>query len=111
MERYSRGKIYAIICRKTGRKYIGSTCEPTLARRLAKHVTNFKSWKQNKKRFISSFVIIKNGDYNIVLLELYPCNSKDELRMCEQKHINSCECINKIKAFQSEEELLEKKIM
>jgi hypothetical protein len=106
--RYSRGKVYAIICRKTGRKYIGSTCEPTLARRLAKHVSDFKYWKKDKIRFVSSFDIIKDDDYYIVLLELYPCSSKDELRMCEQKHINNCECVNKVKAFRSKEELREK---
>ena len=103
MEKYQRGKIYAIICRKTGRRYIGSTCEPTLAKRLAQHVTDFKNCcKENK--LLSSFDIIKDGDYYIVLLELYPCNSRDELRMAEQKHIDTCECINKIKAFISNED-------
>jgi hypothetical protein len=106
MERYQQGKIYAIICRKTERRYIGSTCEPTVAKRLAQHVKDFKNWKKEKGYF-SSFDIIKDGDYYIVLLESYPCNSKDELRMREQKHIDSCECVNKQKAFQSKEERLE----
>lgn len=108
MEKYQRGKIYAIICRKTGRQYIGSTCEPTLAKRLAQHVVDFKYWKEGR-RFPTSFEIIKDGDYYIVLLESYPCNSKDELRMCEQKHIDSCDCVNKVKAYQSEEELIDYK--
>jgi hypothetical protein len=56
---------------------------------------------------MTSFDIIKDGDYYIILLESYPCNSKDELRMCEQKHIDSCECVNKQNAFTSEEERLE----
>jgi len=103
MELYQRGKVYAIICRKTGRRYIGSTCEPTIAKRMAKHVSDFKCWKEGMRRCMS-YDIIKDGDYYIVLLELYPCNSRDELRMCEQKHIDSCECVNKVKAFQSEEE-------
>jgi len=104
MEKYQRGKVYAIICRKTERRYIGSTCEPTLARRLAEHVGDFKKWEKGEKNYITSFDIIRDGDYYIVLLESYPCNSKDELRMCEQKHIDLCECLNKRKAFQSEEE-------
>jgi hypothetical protein len=103
---YQRGKVYAIICRKTDRRYIGSTCEPTIAKRLAKHVTSFKCWKEGMTRCMS-YDIIKDGDYHIVLLELYPCNSRDELRMCEQKHIDSCECLNKRKAFRSDEELAE----
>jgi len=101
MEKYQRGKVYAIICNKTGRRYVGSTCEPTLAKRLAKHVSDFKRWKIGRS-YLSSYDIIKDGDYHIVLLESYPCNSRDKLRMCEQKHIN--ECINKLKAFRSEEE-------
>lgn len=101
---YQRGKVYAIICRKTDRRYIGSTCEPTIAKRLAKHVSDFKNWKEGKSRYVMSYDIIKDGDYHIVLLELYPCNSRDELRMCEQKHIDACECLNKQKAFRSEEE-------
>ena len=104
MEKYQRGKIYAIICRKTGRRYVGSTCEPTLAKRLAQHVVDFKKWEKGIGGRFTSFDIIKDGDYFIVLLESYPCNSKDELRMCEQKHIDSCECVNKVKAFRSKEE-------
>jgi len=99
MDKYQRGKIYTIICRKTGRKYVGSTCEPTLAKRLAKHVSNFKKWEKGIGGRFTSFDIIKDGDYFIVLLESYPCNSKDELRVAEQKHIDSCECVNKVKAF------------
>jgi hypothetical protein len=82
---------------------VGSTCEPTLAKRLAKHVDDFKSLK----KYVSSFDIIKGGDFYIVLLEACPCNSRDELRMCEQKHIDLCECVNKNKSFRSEEELFE----
>ena len=105
---YANGKVYAIICRKTDRRYIGSTCEPTLAKRLAQHVTDFKRWKEGKSRCMS-YDIIKDGDYYIILLELYPCNSRDELRMCEQKYIDACECLNKRKAFRNEEELAEYK--
>lgn len=104
MEKYQQGKVYAIICRKTGRRYVGSTLEPTLSRRLAKHLGAFKCWLKHGKCYKTSFDIIKDGDYYIVLLESYPCNSRDELRMAEQKHIDSCECVNKFKAFRSDEE-------
>jgi hypothetical protein len=107
MSLYQQGKVYAIICRKTNIKYIGSTCEPTLSKRLAQHRSDYRRWEKTGKKNMSSFDIIKNDDFHIVLLELYPCNSKDELRMCEQKHINLNECINKLKAFLTEEELLQ----
>jgi mRNA degradation ribonuclease J1/J2 len=107
MDKYQRGKVYAIICNKTGRRYIGSTVETNLARRLSKHVSDFNRWKKGIAYFSSSFEIIKDENYYIILLESYPCNSKDELRMCEQKHIDLCECLNKRKSFQSDEELIE----
>jgi hypothetical protein len=104
MEKYQQGKVYAIVCRKTGRRYVGSTVEPTLARRLTKHLGAFKCWLKHGKCYKTSFDIIKDGDYYIVLLELCPCGSKDELRMCEQKHLDACECVNQVKAFQTDEE-------
>ena len=36
MVNYQLGKIYKIVDNTNGNIYIGSTCEPTLARRLAK---------------------------------------------------------------------------
>ena len=48
--------------------YVGSTCEPTLARRLAKHVSDYKQYLQGKGSNISSFIILKMDDYDIVLL-------------------------------------------
>jgi Uri superfamily endonuclease len=96
MPDYSRGKIYKIVCNETGLIYVGSTCEPTLARRLAKHVKNFKSWKKDKTNFVTSFKIIENSNYDIVLLESCPCESKDELYKRERYYIENLECVNKI---------------
>jgi hypothetical protein len=67
---YSRGKIYKIVCRKTGLQYFGSTTEPTLARRLAGHVGNFKTWKKGNMTFVTSFTILEENDYYIDDLEI-----------------------------------------
>ena len=91
--RYSRGKIYKIVCNKTGRQYVGSTTEPTLARRLAKHRTNFKRWKNGVSSFVASYIILEEEDYQIVLLEICPCSSKDELLMRERFWQDKIECI------------------
>ena len=48
MPNYQDGKIYTIVCNITDECYIGSTTEPTLARRLAGHVNNYKVWKSGK---------------------------------------------------------------
>ena len=76
---YNLGKIYKIVCNVTDEIYIGSTCQPTVAHRLAKHVQNYKRYKQGKTHNVTSFKIIERGDYNIYLIENCQCNNKDEL--------------------------------
>ena len=95
---YQRGKIYKIVCNITNKIYIGSTCEPTLARRLAKHVGCFKSWKKDsKKSYTTSFEILEGNNYYIELLELCPCTIKEELFARERFYIKNNECVNKHK--------------
>ena len=65
MPNYQDGKIYKIVCNITDECYIGSTTEPTLARRLAGHVNNYKVWKSGKCNKTTSFDIIDKGDYKI----------------------------------------------
>jgi len=104
---YSRGKIYKIVCRKTGLQYIGSTTEPTLARRMAGHVRNFKRWKKGKFAFTSSFSVMEENDYYIELVELVPCSSNDELKVRERFHIQNNDCVNKIVPLRTNKEYYE----
>jgi hypothetical protein len=94
---YSRGKIYKLVCNITNKIYIGSTCEPTLARRLSGHVQDFKFWKNGKGRNVSSFEIIEGGDYYIELLEICPCTINEELLARERFYIKSLDCVNRNK--------------
>lgn len=86
MPDYSRGKIYEIVCRKTGEKYVGSTTLKYLSMRLAGHRTL-------KERSCSK-QIIERGDYYINLLEDFPCESKGQLLKREREWYDKCECIN-----------------
>ncbi len=95
MNKYKNGKIYQIIDNTNGNKYIGSTCELLLSKRLAKHNYNYKSYKKGKGNFVSSFDILKNENYDIILLEEYSCKSKDQLLARERYYIETIECINK----------------
>jgi hypothetical protein len=108
MVNYKLGKIYAIECNVTGQKYIGSTCEPTLAKRLTKHITNYKCYLNGTQNYVSSFKIFDNGDYYIVLLEKYPCDTKDELLARERYHTNNIDCVNRIKCQGMKNEIGEK---
>ena len=84
------------MCNITDKYYVGSTCEPRLARRLTKHVSDYKSWKEGKRHKISSFDVIENGNYQILLIENFPCKCKDELTSREGDVIRQskldCEC-------------------
>jgi len=94
MPDYQRGKIYKITSGDL--TYIGSTCEPTLARRLAEHINAFKRWKAGTlKTNYSVFPLIETSQYEITLVELCPCNSKDELTARERFHIETNVCVNK----------------
>lgn len=96
MVNYNLGKIYKIKCNITGQIYIGSTCEKTLSRRLSGHVRNYKDYLNGKYNNVSSFKIIENGDYYIVLLESVNCENNDELKARERFHIENNICVNKV---------------
>ena len=98
MVNYNLGKVYKIVCNITGLIYVGSTCESRLCTRLAKHVAEYKTKERNPSKyiFVSSHDILKNGNYDIVLIEECPCKSKDELHRRERYFIETLECVNRI---------------
>ena len=92
---YSQGKIYKIVCNKTGLIYIGSTIK-TLDERLKKHEECLNSFIHTKKNnpdklkkicFYTSFFILLKKDYKIELIENYPCKSKLELEIKECEYM------------------------
>lgn len=93
---YSNGKIYKVECNITGLIYVGSTTEIKLSTRLSKHKCHYQEWLDGKRGFTTSFEIIKNNDYQIVLIEDYPCNSDKELEDREKHYIRSLKCVNKL---------------
>jgi len=94
MPDYQRGKIYKITSGDL--TYIGSTTEPTLARRLADHTSKYNRWKKGiLKNGYTSYQLIEKGQCEITLLELCPCGSKDELRARERFYIETTDCVNK----------------
>jgi hypothetical protein len=95
MPDYQLSKVYQIVCLTTGQKYIGSTTQATLALRLAGHNSHFKRWKNGTYPFVTSFTILEHGNYQIELLETFPCNSKDELNAREGHYIRTVDCVNK----------------
>jgi hypothetical protein len=89
MVNYSLGKIYKIVCNITGETYIGSTCQKSLSLRLSSHKSiDNKTYSRQ---------IIERDNFSIVLLEDYPCQTRDQLRARERHWIDSTVCINKNK--------------
>ena len=105
MPNYQNGKIYKITSGEL--TYIGSTCEPTLARRLSKHIGHYNMWKKDNRGYTTSFQLIETGQYEITLIELFPCGSKDELTARERFHIETNVCVNKFIPTRTKEEYAE----
>lgn len=86
MPNYQDAKIYKLVCLNTGMIYVGSTTQP-LCKRLAGHKA-----KTNRAR---SKKIIEEGNYIILLIELFPCNTIEELCAREYEVIQNTICINR----------------
>ena len=108
---FQNGKIYTIRSFQTDKYYIGSTNQLTLAQRLGKHRSNYKDYLKGAeyKLYMTSYEILQYDDNYIELLELYPCNSKDELHKREgqlqRQHIS--EIVNHCIAGRSSKEYAE----
>jgi hypothetical protein len=88
---YNQGKIYKIISDKIDKIYIGSTTLKYLSTRLQNHSARYKAGGN-----VSSKKLFELGNCQIILLENYCCNSKDELTARERYYIeqNKNICVN-----------------
>ena len=96
MVNYQLGKIYKIVDNTNENIYIGSTCEQYLSNRLGGHRTGYQRYINGKHNFVTAYEILKNDNYDIVLIESYPCDDKMQLHARERHYIETLECINKI---------------
>ena len=91
MPNYQKSQIYKLVSNKTADIYIGS-CLMRLSTRLSQHKCKANSCS-SKKLFVNDAII------TIVLIENYPCNTKNELKARELHHITTNNCININKPF------------
>ncbi len=94
MPNYENAIIYKIVDNTTGNIYIGSTCSP-IHKRLNDHKAKYNYYLRNKCPNVTSFDIIKNGDYYIEVIEECDVKNKNELALREQHYIKTMKCINK----------------
>jgi hypothetical protein len=96
MVNYANGKIYRVVSESLGLQYIGSTCEPFLAKRLGKHRSNYRQYLAGKStNKVTIYQLLEAGDEDIQLIESYPCKSRDELHAREGYFIRKEKCVNK----------------
>ena len=100
---YQKARIYKLVDNTNGNFYIGSTCS-ALSRRLSRHVSNAKRYENGKEKTqCSSRVILQNNDYQMILIQRYPCNTKEELVAKEYEIIQANpDCVNKIRGLYQE---------
>jgi len=95
MPDYSKSKIYKIqSASQPDVVYYGSTTQKYLSTRMADHRATFK-----RGEYRSSHEILKRPDAKIILVENFPCASKDELLKREYEYIQQNNCVNSYTAL------------
>jgi len=110
MVNYSNSKIYKIepiVPHEENEVYYGATTKQYLCQRWGNHTGDYNHKKS--KQTTASILFNKYGvdKCRIVLLELYPCQSKDELSAKEGEYIRNNPCVNKSVSGRSEREYRE----
>jgi predicted lipase len=88
MVNYGNGKIYKLVSNESMMYYIGSTTKEYLCQRMVQHKGDFAKWQRGTKNYITAYEILKYDDAKIVLVENFPCKSKDELLAREQYYLD-----------------------
>ena len=99
-------KIYKIYSYDDDKIYIGSTTQP-LYKRLGCHKSTYIHFQKKQTKYISSVEILKNPTHKIELIELFPCDTKEELVKREGYYIKKLDCVNKRIAGRSKKEYIE----
>ena len=93
MPDYQKSKIYKLVSLVSNEIYIGSTTKP-LSTRKSQHISTYKGWLLEKNKVCCSYKLFEKGDVDIILIENYPCNNKEELNIRERFYIENNDCIN-----------------
>lgn len=88
MPDYKQGRIYKIVS-PCGMTYYGSTTQ-RICNRMKNHINEIE--KNRNKDCTANRVIDAGGE--IYLVEMYPCNSEDELKAREAWYIRYRPCVN-----------------
>lgn len=103
--KYDSCCIYQIIDLKSGNYYIGSTHLP-IKERLRIHEYHYKSFLKGKMNFVSSYNVLKGGNYEIVAIHMLKCKNSEELKVIENEqlkvHLENINCVNINRSYNTE---------
>jgi len=107
MVNYSNGKMYKIeptVPHPPEDEYYGATTKQYLCQRWGGHTGDYN--RKKEKQTTAKILFDKYGVDNcrIVLLELFPCQSRDELSAREGFFIRNNPCVNKLVSGRSKQE-------
>jgi ATP:corrinoid adenosyltransferase len=108
MNKYNNAKIYKITSNHTPNVFMGSTIR-TLKDVLEEHESNYNRYlKDNNNNYCSSFELIKQPTYDIVLIEEVNVETEAELSKIKGEYIkNTDNCINKCVAGRTQKEWID----
>lgn len=91
-----RGYIYKIwSLTEPNMVYYGSTKQKSVAKRIAGHKCSYKSYKEGKTNFTSSYSIFDIGDWSYMTLEHLDYDEPYQLKNRERYYVDNNECVNK----------------
>jgi hypothetical protein len=91
---YQLSKIYKIESLSTGLIYIGSTVQP-LSKRMTGHRSNLIQFKKGNGNYMTALKVLECEDSEILLLEDFPCERKEQLLAREGEWVRKMNCVNK----------------
>ena len=95
MSKYQKGKVYKLVSNSSELVYYGSTFNK-LTKRLTGHKSDYKGYSNGKgQRYKTSYELIKLEDAQIILVEDFPCERKEQLIARERFYIENNPCVNK----------------
>ena len=97
---YKNGKVYQVLNNVNDDIYIGSTYQ-ALSKRLYEHKSDSNEGKGELYKLMRD---IGKEPFYIELIELYPCNNREELRAREGYYIRERGSLNKVIAGRTQQE-------
>lgn len=91
MVNYQNAKIFKLVENRSGLTFIGGTTEKYLCKVICDMRYKLKNYKPKAGKMNYMYEIMKDNNFSIILLDTYPCHSKDELNARIFHHIKKHE--------------------